>query len=222
MKKLLISALLAASAVCTNKQWVAAYTNEEAPRTILSSPGLIDLSYDYFFDIAYKLFYKNEIIEDTNNGLQRDALGFNVHSRAKTQFYLTLLDIFTFEFRFEIIPFDITPLDVSLSYNRAWGIIRGDPLTLLFTAAHDVVILDIVSTWRKDIKLPHVSFFDMADGNVLDDVVYPQLKFQETDEFEDSLLSIDVFDYFVAQKYPSWTHWYGKGKYCDFDFINDW
>ena len=220
MKKLFVATILAV--VASAGQWVQQYTNEAEPRQILFSEGIIDVQYDYFFDIAYKLQYKSEL-DENNSGLQRDIFGFNMHSKAKTQFYITLFDIFAFDFRFEIIPFDITPLDMSLTYNRLGGILRGDPLAIVFEASHNVEIMNIVSTWRKDIKLPHVSLFDVADGeNILDDVVYPKLKFQETDEFVDSLLSINLFDVLIAQKYPDYTKWYGQGTYCNFDFINDW
>ena len=180
------------------------------------------MSYDYFFDIAYKMYYKSGL-DETNEALETDAIGFNLHSVARTQFYFTFFDIFLFDFKVEITPIQFTPVDMSLTYTRLAGLLHGEPFSLVFDSEHDFVIMDIKTTWRKDIRLPHVSLFDLTDGgNILDDVVYPKLKESENDAFEDSLLSIDLFDYFVAQNYPEYTKWYGRGKYCDFDFLNDW
>ena len=123
---------------------------------------------------------------------------------------------------FELQPFYITPLEMSLTYSRPAALLRGDPFSLLFKATHKVLILDFVTSWRKDVKLPKVSVLDAF----LDDTkkIYPTLaksKFSEVDEIEDPILSIDIFDVLVAKNFPDLTQWYGKGKYCDFDFVND-
>ena len=111
---------------------------------------------------------------------------------------------------------------MSLTYTRPAALLRGDAFSLLFKATHDVVLFDVVTTWRKDVKLPAVSVLDA----ILDDTkkIYPTLeksKFSEVDEIEDPILSIDLFDVLVAQNYPDLTKCYGYGKYCDFDFVND-
>ena len=111
---------------------------------------------------------------------------------------------------------------MSLTYSRPAALLRGDPFSLLFKATHKVLILDFVTSWRKDVKLPKVSVLDA----LLDDTkpIYPKLeksKFSEVAEIEDPILSVDIFDLLVAQKFPELTQWYGKGKYCDFDFVND-
>jgi hypothetical protein len=219
MKKLFFAAVVAA--VASSHEIVQAYTNEATPRSILFQEGLVDVSYDYKFEVAYKAYFNNEL-DETNDGLEKDALGFNVYSLIKTQFYFTILDHFQFEIRFELQPFYITPLEMSLTYSRPAALLRGDDFSLLFKATHKVLLLDFVTTWRKDVKLPAVSILDA----LLDDTkkIYPTLaksKFAETDEIEDPILSVDIFDLLVAQNFPDLTSWYGKGKYCDFDFVND-
>ena len=77
MKKLFFAAVVAAIASC--HEIVQAYTNEATPRSILFEDGIIDVSYDYKFEIAYKAYFNNEL-DATNDGLEKDALGFNVYS----------------------------------------------------------------------------------------------------------------------------------------------
>ena len=219
MKKLFFAALVAA--VASSHEIVQAYTNEATPRTVLFADGLIDVSYDYKFEVAYKAYYNNEL-DETNDALERDALGFNVYSLIKTQFYFNIFKHFQFEVKLDFWPFYITPLEMSLTYSRPAALLRGDPISLLFKATHKVYILDLETSWRKDVKLPAVSILDA----ILDDTkkIYPSLaksKFSETDAIEDPILQIDIFDTFVAQNFPDLTKWYGKGKYCDFDFVND-
>ena len=111
---------------------------------------------------------------------------------------------------------------MSLTYSRPAGLIRGDPFSLVFEATHNVVLLDVVTTYRKDIHLPVVSILDAF----IDDTkkVYPTMdhfEFSDVDEIEDPLLSVDIFDVLIAKNYPDLTKWYGEGKFCDFDFVND-
>ena len=219
MKKLFFAAIVAA--VASSHEIVQAYTNEATPRTVLFADGLIDVSYDYKFEVAYKAYYNNEL-DETNDALERDALGFNVYSLIKTQFYFNIFKHFQFEVKLDFWPFYITPLEMSLTYSRPAALLRGDPISLLFKATHKVYILDLETSWRKDVKLPAVSILDA----ILDDTkkIYPSLaksKFSETDAIEDPILQIDIFDTFFAQNFPDLTKWYGKGKYCDFDFVND-
>ena len=219
MNKLFFAAVVAA--VASSHEIVQAYTNEATPRTVLFADGLIDVSYDYKFEVAYKAYYNNEL-DETNDALERDALGFNVYSLIKTQFYFNIFKHFQFEVKLDFWPFYITPLEMSLTYSRPAALLRGDPISLLFKATHKVYILDLETSWRKDVKLPAVSILDA----ILDDTkkIYPSLaksKFSETDAIEDPILQIDIFDTFVAQNFPDLTKWYGKGKYCDFDFVND-
>jgi hypothetical protein len=77
MKKLFFAAVVAAIASC--HEIVQAFTNEATPRSILFEDGIIDVSYDYKFEIAYKAYFNNEL-DATNDGLEKDALGFNVYS----------------------------------------------------------------------------------------------------------------------------------------------
>ena len=77
MKKLFFAAVVAAIASC--HEIVQAYTNEATPRSILFEDGIIDVSYDYKFEIAYKAYFNNEL-DATNDGLEKDALGLNVYS----------------------------------------------------------------------------------------------------------------------------------------------
>ena len=77
MKKLFFAAVVAAIASC--HEIVQAYTNEATPRSILFEEGIIDVSYDYKFEIAYKAYFNNEL-DANNDGLEKDALGFNVYS----------------------------------------------------------------------------------------------------------------------------------------------
>ena len=77
MKKLFFAGVVAAIASC--HEIVQAYTNEATPRNIHFQDGLIDVSYDYKFEIAYKAYFNNEL-DATNDGLEKDALGFNVYS----------------------------------------------------------------------------------------------------------------------------------------------
>ena len=77
MKKLFFAAVVAA--VASAGEIVQAYTNEATPRTILSEAGIIDVSYDYKFEIAYKAYYNNEL-DAANDRLERDALGLNLYS----------------------------------------------------------------------------------------------------------------------------------------------
>ena len=219
MKKLFFAAVVAA--VASSRQLIQSYSNEGTARNILSQAGIIDVSYDYNFEVGYKAYYNNEL-DETNDGLEIDALGFNIFSLVKTQFYFNILEHFQFEIKFELIPFDITPLEMSLTYSRPAGLIRGDPFSLVFEATHNVVLLDVVTTYRKDIHLPVVSILDAF----IDDTkkVYPTMdhfEFSDVDEIEDPLLSVDIFDVLIAKNYPDLTKWYGEGKFCDFDFVND-
>ena len=77
MKKLFFAAVIAAIASC--HEIVQAYTNEATPRTIYFLEDVIDVSYDYKFEIAYKAYFNNEL-DANNDGLEKDALGFNVYS----------------------------------------------------------------------------------------------------------------------------------------------
>ena len=77
MKKLFFAAVVAAIASC--HEIVQAYTNEATPRSIHFQDGIIDVSYDYKFEIAYKAYFNNEL-DATNDGLEKDALGLNVYS----------------------------------------------------------------------------------------------------------------------------------------------
>jgi len=77
MKKLFFEAVVAA--VASAGEIVQAYTNEATPRSILFEDGIIDVSYDYKFEIAYKAYFNNEL-DANNDGLEKDALGFNVYS----------------------------------------------------------------------------------------------------------------------------------------------
>jgi hypothetical protein len=77
MKKLFFAAVVAA--VASAGEIVKAYTNEATPRSILFEEGIIDVSYDYKFEIAYKAYFNNEL-DANNDGLEKDALGFNVYS----------------------------------------------------------------------------------------------------------------------------------------------
>ena len=111
---------------------------------------------------------------------------------------------------------------MSLTNSRPAALLRGDDFSLLFKATHKVLLLDFVTSFRKDVKLPKVSVLDA----ILDDTkkIYPTLKksyFSDVSAIEDPILSVDIFDLLVAQNFPDLTQWYGKGKYCDFDFVND-
>ena len=77
MKKLFFAAVVAAIASC--HEIVQAYTNEATPRSIYFLEDVIDVSYDYKFEIAYKAYYNNEL-DATNDALERDALGLNLYS----------------------------------------------------------------------------------------------------------------------------------------------
>jgi hypothetical protein len=77
MKKLFYAAVVAAIASCHES--VQAYTNEATPRSIYFLEDVIDVSYDYKFEIAYKAYYNNEL-DATNDALERDALGLNLYS----------------------------------------------------------------------------------------------------------------------------------------------
>ena len=94
MKKLFFAALVAA--VASSHEIVQAYTNEATPRTVLFADGLIDVSYDYKFEVAYKAYYDN-VLDETNENLERDSLGLNVYSLIKTAFYFNILSHFQFE-----------------------------------------------------------------------------------------------------------------------------
>ena len=77
MKKLFFAAVVAA--VASAGEIVQAYTNEATPRSIYFLEDVIDVSYDYKFEIAYKAYYNNEL-DATNDALERDALGLNLYS----------------------------------------------------------------------------------------------------------------------------------------------
>ena len=122
---------------------------------------------------------------------------------------------------FELQPFYITPIELSLTYSRPAAILlRDEPLSLYLKATRKVLLLDFVTSYRKDVKLPKVSVLDA----LLDDTkpIFPDLKkskWSEVDEIEDPILSVDIFDLLVAQKFPEFTQWYGKGKYFSFNLL---
>jgi len=220
MQKLLIAAVLATLA--SAYEIVQAYTNEAAPRTVISESGLLEVSYDYKFDVGYKAYYKNKF-DPASDGVEKDSIGFSVNSIIKTQFYFTILGYYQYQVKLEIVPFSFTPLEMALKSSRAVGLIRGDAFKLIFEATHDAKIMQITTSYRKDLKLPSVSVLDA----VLDDTkkVYPttkSFKIAQNEEYNDPVLSIDLFKTLIVKNLPTeYTQWYGPGKYCDFDFVND-
>jgi len=125
-------------------EFVQAYTNEGKARTVVHVHNILDIKYDYKIDLGYKAYYKNRL-EPVNDGLETDSIGFNIGSIVKAQFYFRLFDLIHYDIRFDVIPFDIVPLEMSLTYSRPAALLRGDPVALVFKALHKVTFLEILT-----------------------------------------------------------------------------
>jgi len=100
----------------------------------------------------------------------------------------------------------------------------------LFKSTHDLKIGEFQISWLKDVNLPKISILDVIRG-VQNAYLYPTTFAQKgwaytspktLKLYKDPSLKFDLFKMLVAKQIPDSDLWYGEGKYCDFDFVNDW
>jgi hypothetical protein len=82
----------------------------------------------------------------------------------------------------------------------------------------------------KDFNLPKISILDVILGKQ-NAYLYPSTFAQKgwgytpsssLKLYKDPTLKFDFFKMLVAKQIEGSDMWYGEGKYCDFDFVNDW
>ena len=105
-KAVLATALLASTTLAY--EFVEAYTNEIAPRTILHLHDVIHFDYFYNFDFGYSGYYKTEPNDETRR--IKDAIGLKLFSHVKAQFNLELFSHFKAQIEFSFIPIEIIPV----------------------------------------------------------------------------------------------------------------
>ena len=124
MRKVFLLSALAALACA--RTWVQSFNNEEEPFKVLYKEGLFDITQDYNIELLYKLFYKNEVLED-DDGVNKESIGFKVASDIRVTYYATFFDYFVYELTLNFIPFEVTQLEAGLYYTIPSAYMRGDP-----------------------------------------------------------------------------------------------
>ena len=218
MFKFAVAALLASTTLAY--EYVQAYTNDATPRTILSLPDIFMSSYNYNFDFGWKGAYETAFPSDE---LIEDTVAIKFFSHAKVKFQFNILKIYNYDIEFSFVPVEVTPLKMYLTYTNPASIVRYQtPLTMIFKSGYETKVADLKVTWSKDLKLPKFSFYDFFFKN--GPAPYPKdltaFKFNSgLQGYEDPNLKVNLVKAFVTD--TTLTSWIGKGKYCDFDFVND-
>lgn len=95
----------------------ASYGNQETPRVVVDYSPWFSLQYDYDFDWGWKTYYDMGPASGKSD-LYFDKFSVNMTSSAEVGFTFTFFDFYQYDIRGSMVPFDLTPLMITLRIVR--------------------------------------------------------------------------------------------------------
>lgn len=210
-------ALLLGTAAAASHKFVSGYSNQGTPREILNLADLFRTSYDYSFEWVYGVSYTNNRIDSDN---EMCSLSVYTNSRFDTNFYFDILEVFHFEVGFNFTNFDVTPFSLSLQYTTPMALIAGTDLAVSVIGSRNVLFLDFVINYLKDILLPSASILDFildSSANSIIPLWDEYFDYTNQEDYDEPYLSFDFGD--IITKALGVNQFYGAVDYFNYQLI---